>query len=64
MQSIKTENSVGNTVKNITQWIRMSYKKNVNANKQELSRKKRRTNKPTVLNLEDRSDMAGINPNI
>lgn len=42
----------------------MSYKKNVNANKQELSRKKRRTNKPTVLNLEDRSDMAGINPNI
>lgn len=42
----------------------MSYKKNVNANKQELSRKKRRTNEPTVLNLEDRSDMASINPNI
>lgn len=41
----------------------MSYKKNVNANKQELSRK-RKTNEPTVLNLEDRSDMAGINPNI
>lgn len=24
----------------------------------------RRTNEPTVLNLEDRSDMAGINTNI
>lgn len=42
----------------------MSYKKHINANKQELSRKKRRTNEQTVLNLEDRSDMASININI